>query len=320
MQRYAKTNLRCAAVTVPDELRLFFVVDLRELVQAVSLKPRGLTIQQASAPSTRGPGASLRGIKIGGSIMLFCFRKVGLLLGSAGGIAAALVSPAFAGGSLKDEMTPAGRQLEWSVNFGATTDYVFRGISQSDEKPAVQGGVDFTYGIFYAGIWGSMIDFGDDISAEAEVDFYAGIKPEWRGITFDLGVIYYTYPDAKDGGGELNYVELKAGASTSPIQNLTVGGTVFYSPEYTGETGEVWTFEGSAGYELRKIGMLTPTVSALLGYETGDEIEEYFYWNAGLSLAVDKLTLDFRYWDTDIDGGCSGLCDERFVASAKLTF
>ena len=251
--------------------------------------------------------------------MVFGIRKTSLLLGLAS-IAAALTTPAAAGGSLKDDYVPTGRQFSWSVNIGATTDYVFRGISQNDEKPALQGGVDMTYGIFYAGVWSSMIDFGDALSADAEVDFYVGIKPEWQGITFDLGVIYYAYPGASDSGAELDYVEVKAGASASPIQNLTIGGTIFYSPEFTGETGEVWTFEGSAGYELPKLAMFTPTVSALLGYATGDEIEDYVYWNAGLSLAVDKLTLDFRYWDTDIDGGCAGLCDERFVATAKVTF
>lgn len=240
------------------------------------------------------------------------------------------------GGSLKDEMAPAGRTFEWSFNIGATSDYVFRGISQRNEDPALQGGVDFTYGLFYAGIWSSMVDFGDSVGAEAELDFYAGIKPEWRGVSFDLGVIYYTYPGANDGGAELDFVELKLGASTSPVENLTVGGTVYYSPEYTGETGEVWTFEASAAYQLPKLMMFTPSISALIGYEVGNASDgfvvdnlnddEYLYWNAGLSLEVGKLTLDFRYWDTDIgdSGGLCGtggkLCDERFVFSAKVTY
>lgn len=262
--------------------------------------------------------------------MLFDIRRVGLVVGTAAGFAAALVMPALADGSMKDEFAPAGRQLSWSFNVGGTTDYVFRGFTQNEEDPALQGGVDLTYGIFYAGVWSSMVGFGDPDIADAEVDIYAGIKPEWMGVTFDLGVIYYAYPGADDGGAELDYVELKAGASISPIQNLTAGATVYYSPEFTLEVGEVWTFEGSAAYELPKFAMFTPTVSALLGYEIGDASDgfnldgagddEYLYWNAGLSLAVDKLTLDFRYWDTDIDGGCSGLCDERFVGSAKVTF
>ena len=62
-------------------------------------------------------------------------------------------------GSMKDAPAEAcGR--EWSANTALTTDYVFRGISQSDEHAAIQGGFDFTWCRFYAGVWASSIDFG----------------------------------------------------------------------------------------------------------------------------------------------------------------
>ena len=73
--------------------------------------------------------------------------------------------------------------------------------------------------------------------------FIAGLKPVFGPVSFDLGVIYYTYPHANDSGAELNFFEVKAGASVSPWKDGTIGGTVFYSPEYTGEIGDVWTFE-----------------------------------------------------------------------------
>ena len=50
---------------------------------------------------------------------------------------------------------------EVSFNIGATTDYVWRGVSQSSEDPALSGGVDFSFGQFYAGTWASTVDFGD---------------------------------------------------------------------------------------------------------------------------------------------------------------
>jgi uncharacterized protein (TIGR02001 family) len=46
-----------------------------------------------------------------------------------------------------------------TFNLGANNDYVFRGISQSDEDPSIFGGVDATFGSFYAGVWGSNVDF-----------------------------------------------------------------------------------------------------------------------------------------------------------------
>ena len=249
--------------------------------------------------------------------------------------------PALAGGSIKDE--PEGRAFTWSVNIAATTDYVFRGVSQTAEDPTIQGGADIGYGIFYAGILASGLDFGTNLNgtdvADLEIDFYAGIKPVWGPVTFDFGVLYYTYPGAADGGvvvgevPEADYVEIKVGASGQFIPKLTSGVNVYFSPEYTNEQGEVWTVEGALGYELPQVAMFTPTIGGVVGGVFGDATDgffsangedEYMYWNVGLSLVVEKLTLDFRYWDTDIDDAnnfCTGpvfQCDERFVFTAKI--
>lgn len=257
-------------------------------------------------------------------------------------VGAAVVT--MSGAPLADGLPGEGSKLDLSVTLGATSDYIFRGISQTSEDPAAQGSIDLTYGIFYAGIWATNVDFDDAPPANAEIDLYAGIKPTWAPvsflgpITFDLGVIYYAYPDARSGA-ELDYVELKAGYSMeSPwIKGLTSGTTVYWSPEYGGETGEVITVESSASYALPQVGIFAPSLSGGYGTVYGDIDEgfsvdgtredEYMYWNVGLELAVEKFTFDFRYWDTDIDvapgagGICAnqGLCDERFVFSASVT-
>lgn len=246
-------------------------------------------------------------------------------------------------GSVKDASVEQTRKLNLSMTLGATSDYIFRGISQTDQNPAAQGSVDLTYGIFYAGVWASNVDFNDNPKANAEVDLYAGIKPTlgpgplWGPVTFDFGVLYYTYPSAKDRGAELDYVELKAGYSMeSPwIKGLTSGTTFYWAPEYGGEVGEVFTLESAASYALPKAGIFSPAISGAWGTVYGDRndgfspggtrAEDYQYWNAGLSLAVEKFTFDFRYWDSDIDvttgGLCAkeSLCDERFVFTAKVT-
>ena len=90
-----------------------------------------------------------------------------------------------------------GRKFTYSFNIGATSDYVFRGISQNDNDPTIQGGIDFGYGILYAGVWASGINFDAIVNdADLEVDWYGGIKPTWGPATFDFGVIYYSYPGA----------------------------------------------------------------------------------------------------------------------------
>ncbi len=247
----------------------------------------------------------------------------------------AAVAPASAGdlfgrrdgGSIKDAPAEEPRRCSFSFNVGGTTDYVFRGISQTQEDPTVQGGADATCGMFYAGVWASGVDFvkgkGGPGSGDAsiEVDLYAGIKPTWGPLTFDLGVIYYAYPSANDApGAELDYVELKGGVSGT-WNNFSLGATLFWSPEYTGETGDVLTAEGTIGYTFAAIGPVTPTINGLVGtvqsLDSGSLQADYTYWNAGLALAVDKFTFDFRYWDTDLSN--NGLADERFVFTAKVT-
>ncbi len=268
--------------------------------------------------------------------------------------AIALVSlsgAAFAGGSLKDAPASAKPRCAFSANVGLTTDYVFRGYSQSSEGAAVQGGFDATCGIFYAGVWASSINWNDvaygSNNASVEMDWYLGIKPVTGRVTWDLGVIYYTYPNASKyapGGlgfnGSNEYVDLKVGASTEVWKDGTLTGTIFYSPDYQYSTGAVWTFEGGLSQGLSKIGPFTPTVSAILGYQVGESNKyklafgngdtSYLYWNAGVTFAfAEKWSLDLRYWDTNLgdnaggSGWCKGpifQCDDRYVATLKFTY
>ena len=80
----------------------------------------------------------------------------------------------------------------------------------------------------------------------------------------------------------------------------------------------------SYSHALPKVGMFTPTVSALYGYSDFQDFGflSYGYWNAGVSLGfLDKWSLDLRYWDSDNSGFAAGpLGDERFVATLKYTF
>lgn len=239
-----------------------------------------------------------------------------------------------------------GRKFTYSFNVSGTSDYVFRGISQTDNDPTVQGGMDLGYGIIYLGAWASGLDFGgtvtpgDGLDAEVEIDWYGGITPSWNSpfgkMDLDFGVIYYTYPGANDFLAEYDYVEFKAGYSWSPLHpKLTTGATVYYSPDYFASTGDVWTIESLAALELPKVWVFDPVVNGVIGWQKGDSAkgyavningtdDEYYYWNAGLALAVEKITFDFRYWDTNIGGDAGGLCaakafcDERFVFTGTV--
>jgi uncharacterized protein (TIGR02001 family) len=213
---------------------------------------------------------------------------------------------------------------------GATTDYVFRGFSQTLEDPAIQGGVDATCGRFYLGFWGSNVDFADG-QTNVEMDVYAGIKGTMGRISWDVGAIYYAYPG---GASNVDYFEIKAGISGEVWKGGTLGGTLYYSPEYTLDSGSVWTVEGSFSQALPQVGMFSPTFSALVGHSSGGGDfqanflagldDNYTYWNAGLTLGFfEKWSLDLRYWDTNAQEvflAGKSIADERFVATLKYTY
>lgn len=201
-----------------------------------------------------------------------------------------------------------------SFNVGAATEYVFRGVSQTDEDPQVFGGVDATLGsIGYAGVWASNVDFGD--STDFEFDLYAGVRPTVGAVTFDLGVIYYGYAD-QPSGANWDYWEGKVAASV-PAGPATLGAAVYYSPEFTGDTGQAWYYEANATVTIPQTKF---SLSGALGHQSIDEAGDYTTWNLGVGYAItDKIGVDVRYFDTDVHE-FGKLYDSRVVAGLKLTF
>ena len=206
--------------------------------------------------------------------------------------------------------TASAQSTEVSFNANVTSDYVYRGFSQTDEDPAFQLGVDLTAGAFYAGAWASDIDFGDD--TKAEFDLYGGIRGESAGYEWDLGLIGYFYADAPTGA-DYDFVEVKAAASRA-IGPVTLGAAAYYSTDFFG-------IDETATYvELNGEWALTEkvSVSGAVGQQYLDVNDDYATWNLGLGYAVtDALGVDLRYHDTDVDGVLS---EARFVASLSLGF
>ncbi len=95
-------------------------------------------------------------------------------------------------------------QAEITGNASVVSDYNWRGITQTAGDPAIQGGIDYAHESgFYAGAWGSNVDFGDCCDENLETDLYFG----WSGgedITWNVGFIYYLYPGAEG----LNFPEI----------------------------------------------------------------------------------------------------------------
>lgn len=165
-------------------------------------------------------------------------------------IAAALVAAALP--------TLASAQLAFNV--GATTDYRYRGISQSKLKPALQGGVDFTAGAFYVGAWASTIKWTKELGGDGsvEIDLYGGIKGELaKDLNYDVGVLTYIYP-SNDLPTSANTTELYGALTFGPA-------TLKYSHAVTDTFGNAdsknsFYLDLSAGFDLGGGLMLTPHI------------------------------------------------------------
>ena len=98
---------------------------------------------------------------------------------------------------------------EVSSNFTFSSNYFWRGMTQTMDSPAYSGGFDYSHESgFYAGTWGSNVSFG---GAGLELDLYAGYAGETEsGIGYDFGYINYAYPEVDDADfsemyGSLSY-------------------------------------------------------------------------------------------------------------------
>jgi uncharacterized protein (TIGR02001 family) len=223
-------------------------------------------------------------------------------------LAAAAATVALSGAAMAEE-------LKLSYNVGVASDYVFRGVSQTQEDPQIFGGIDATYGIGYAGVWASNVDFGAD-DPTAEIDLYAGVKPVVAGTNLDLGVVYYGYVDDKGlTPGSYSYVELKAAASRS-IGPATAGLAVYYSPEFPGKTGNAVYYEVNGSIPVAE----KLSLSAALGHQEIDSAGDYATWNIGATYAITpNLGVDLRYHDTD-EHGYGKIYGDRFAVSLKAAF
>ncbi|MDP3854901.1 TorF family putative porin [Phenylobacterium sp.] len=126
-------------------------------------------------------------------------------------------------------MTAQAQKL--SATVGGASDYVFRGVSQSDSKPFAFAALNLTAGQLSAGAGAENVDFGNSI--DAEYDIYAGWKPKLAGVDLDFGVVRYGYVN-QSRHIDIDTVEFKAGASVPVAAGARLGAAVAWTPDYWG--------------------------------------------------------------------------------------
>ncbi|GHE86312.1 TorF family putative porin [Thalassotalea profundi] len=199
---------------------------------------------------------------------------------------------------------------EVSVTGTLTSDYVFRGVSQTDNSFAVQAGLNYenTNG-FYAGVWASNVDFSDD--ADAEIDYLIGFSSQFnQSVSYDISYTYITYTGYSSADNS-DYGEF---IFNTYFNALTM--TVAYAPDYV-NSGE------SAQYLSAAYDFYFPNEYLLklqTGYSMGDAFDdnEYINYSATVAKTWNQFELTAAVINTNIDH--SDTADLRFVFSIYRTF
>lgn len=196
-----------------------------------------------------------------------------------------------------------------SFNATLTSDYLFRGVSQTDSSPAIQAGLnyDFANG-FYTGAWASNVDFGDD--ANLEIDGYLGYAFEMQnGFSVDVLFNYYTY-QGYPSEVDVDYSELILSASKGAF-NYTFG----YAPSYG--NSDLNALYIGIDYSLSQWPNYDVTLHG--GYSFGDAFDgsEYVDMNISVGREFEGYTVSGMLSTTDADTDVS---DTRIVLAISKEF
>lgn len=196
---------------------------------------------------------------------------------------------------------------EFSGNVALTTDYVWRGYSQTNEEPAIQGGFDFAAksGVYF-GTWGSNVDFGTSAAPgkeQLELDLYGGWAGEFGGFGLDVGAIRYNY--FEDNGSDFSEAYVGGSWKWFSVQaNIQVQGA---------DIGDYF----QAGFEFP----LPQDIALALhvgkyDYDAGVDPSDY---SVGVSKEFGGFGFDVTYYDTNSDGASryGNLGDSRVVLTVS---
>ncbi|MGB0630108.1 MAG: TorF family putative porin [Alphaproteobacteria bacterium] len=251
-----------------------------------------------------------------------------LLMGVAAGVTAAFLStaPAQAAEPLIDAKSFPG---EFSANVSLVSEYYFRGVSQTDDAPAAQGGFDWSATVdegtgigVYLGVWGSNVDFNEAAGVDGatiEIDWYAGLTGPVgeTGVSWDVGVIYYSYPGADRN---LNYDFFEGQIALSYDFGLAAAtASLNYSPDNFGGTGDAF---------YPKLGIEAPigkylTLSAHVAKQYVDDnanfgLPDYVEYGIGATVNLAGFDVNLTWSDTDMsETECGDACGMLLLSVSR---
>jgi len=182
------------------------------------------------------------------------------------------------------------------------------------------------YFTIYAGVWGSSLA---TYIADAEFDIYGGVRLSYDRFGLDIGYVHYTYPGGSVNG-VFDYGEFYAKPSFKVTEWLTIGGSVYGTDNIFDSGFSGWYYTGNVAITLPQFMPvdITTVISGEIGRQTfgsGLGSDDYTTWNVGVAFGYKAMTLDLRYYDTDLRGTKAvfsptgrNLANSTFVATLKF--
>ena len=234
-------------------------------------------------------------------------------------VAALLLALPFAGSAHAEEGP-------FSANVGLVSDYAYRGISQTDERPALQGGVDYAHASgLYVGVWGSNVSWLNDIDTSdstgnsLEIDLYAGYAGEAGPIGYDVGLLQYFYP-----GSYSSTWKSETGLTDPDTLEGYVGlSWEFLSFKYSYAFTDLFGLPDSDGSQYYDLGVSFEVgggfeLAAHYGYNDIKGSDDYDDWKIGVSKEFGGFDFGLNYVDTDIEA--LDIAEERVILSVSKRF
>lgn len=206
----------------------------------------------------------------------------------------------------------------FTANVGLVSDYAYRGWSQTDERPALQGGFDYAHDSgLYAGVWGSNVswlsDANTDVSNSLELDLYGGYKGTIGAIGYDVGLLQYYYPGSYPKGFN----------SPDTLEGYIGLSWEFLSFKYSYAFTDLFGYEKSDGSQYYDLGAAVDvgggfTLAAHVGYSDIKGQDDYTDWKLGVTKEFGGFNFGLHYVDTDVNN--ADLADERVILSIAKSF
>ena len=211
-------------------------------------------------------------------------------------------------------LTSGVAAAELSANAAITSNYIWRGITQTYDQAAGQGGIDYGHDSgLYAGTWVSNVAFGDDNTDNGyEMDVFAGFAGEAGKLGYDVGVITYQYPVTP----EFNFTEVYV-SGTASIVTIGLNYTVDAASGNDGgvfDSGDMYV-NGSLDFTAGKSDVSLYAGSYMFDND-GGTAGEVDYTHFGANIGKDGFT--FAVDKNDVEGGSAD--NVRFTASYSVDF